>query len=348
MIILPDDKPLGLEAGISSACDLVSIFGLELKSRCDAFLDSPACVYNHIETFHIVQGEIAEIPLDENVKVLGSSDATTCLIAVLLDPPSRRAVVSHHDQSTVKLSENITQGILPRMKSPELYLVGSALTNYDGSDTISVTTVLTLLQVLHSLPISISLKLFCALEWNTDPIKQAPRCQSLAVSLTYSQLGSLETKTTATAFAVPPRGWKDRGPLIIPRLAQVWLNYDRNKRRESVYDAEKGQWTIKLLEGASSSGVGKERREGETGYSTLQERSPNSIWLDSRVLDLSDTDLLRVCSTSPECELPHIAVEIRKSLEWVFMQMPEMQLVEHRFRFNNVNKDWEEVFNDLK
>jgi len=206
-------------------------------------------------------------------------------------------------------------------------------------------TVSTLLQVLHSLPISISLKLFCALEWNTDPIKRAPRCQSLALSLRHSQLGTTATKTTATAtaFAVPPGGWKDRGPLIIPRLAQIWLDYDRTN---SVYDANKGQWTIKMLERASVSGVGTERQKGETDHSTLEKRLPKSTWLDSRVLDLSDADLLRVCSTSPECELPHIAGEIRKCLEWAFMQLPEMQVVEHRFRFNNGIKDWEEVFND--
>ncbi|KAH7615939.1 hypothetical protein NADE_000776 [Nannochloris sp. 'desiccata'] len=346
MIILPNGKPLGLEAGISCASDLVSILGLELKSRCDAFLDSPACVYNYTETIHVVQGEYAEISLDKNVNVLGSSDATTCLIAVLLDHPSRRAAVYHHDKSTVQLAENVIQGILPEMQSPDLYLVGAALTNNDSSNNMSVTAVLTLLQVLHSLPLFINLKLFCALEWNTYPIKRAPRCQSLAVSLMHSphqQLESLATSITATAFPVPPGGWKDRGPLIIPRLAQIWLICDKNKRRDSVYDADKGQWTIKILEGA----VRKERREGETEYSTL-ERPPNSIWLDFRVLDLSDADLLRVCSTSPECELPHIAGEIRTCLKWVFMQMPQVQVVEHRFRFNNARKGWEEVFNDSK
>ncbi|KAG7671580.1 hypothetical protein KSW81_003712 [Nannochloris sp. 'desiccata'] len=306
----------------------------------------PACVYNYTETIHVVQGEYAEISLDKNVNVLGSSDATTCLIAVLLDHPSRRAAVYHHDKSTVQLAENVIQGILPEMQSPDLYLVGAALTNNDSSNNMSVTAVLTLLQVLHSLPLFINLKLFCALEWNTYPIKRAPRCQSLAVSLMHSphqQLESLATSITATAFPVPPGGWKDRGPLIIPRLAQIWLICDKNKRRDSVYDADKGQWTIKILEGA----VRKERREGETEYSTL-ERPPNSIWLDFRVLDLSDADLLRVCSTSPECELPHIAGEIRTCLKWVFMQMPQVQVVEHRFRFNNARKGWEEVFNDSK
>jgi len=120
MIILPDGKPLGLENGIRSASVLVSKLGPELKSRCDAFLDSPACVYDYVETVHIVQGEIAEISLDKNVKVLGSSDATTCLIAVVLDHPSRRAVVYHHDESIVQLAESITHGILPRMQSPHI------------------------------------------------------------------------------------------------------------------------------------------------------------------------------------------------------------------------------------
>jgi Protein N-terminal asparagine amidohydrolase len=346
MIILPDGKALDLQSEIRSSLDLSSRLGSELKSSCKAFLDSPACVFSS-ETVHVTQGECAEIFVENNVQVLGSSDATTCVIAVLTDQPSGRAIVCHHDESTVKLAKNITQGIVPGMQSPELYLVGGALVNTDGCSTISFATVTTLLQVFHSLALPIRLKLFCALEWNTDPVTRAPRCQSLAVSLKNSPQGAT---FTATAFAVPPGGWKDRGPLIIPRLAQIWLNYSRDTHLRSVYDAEKDQWAIKLLEGAAFSSVDdtKETEESKTTAAAiskiLEKRESNSTWIDSRVLELSNSELLRVCSTSPECELPHIAEEIRNCLQWGLAQRPPLRSVEHRYRLNKASKEWDKVF----
>jgi hypothetical protein len=337
MIILPDGTPLDLEnIRFATASDLLSKLGSELKSTCDQFLDSPACVLDSLESVHVVQGEFAEVLLDKDVNIIGSSDATTCFMAVLIDHPSGRALVCHHDETTVQLIDNIIQGIVPQMQSPELYLVGGALTadEDDGNKTISTTTVTTLLHVLHSLSIPITLKLFCALAWNTDPITRAPLCQSLAVSLKKQH----RQQEMCTAFAVPPGGWKDnRGPLIIPRLAQIWLDYGRNKHLRSVYDANKGQWNIKLLEGASSSnGAGG-------GDAHAEEEKRQGRWIDSRLLDLSDADLLQCCSTSPECELPHIAGEIRTCLQWALAQRQPLRMAEHRFQFNKSSKCWEEL-----
>jgi hypothetical protein len=340
MILLPDGKPLDVDSVITSD-HLIHELGLELKSTCDAFLASPACISDSIETVHVVQGEFAEILVDQNIKVLASSDATTCLIVVFVDQASGYAAIYHHDESTVQLAENITQGIInSSMQSPDCYLVGGSA---GGSTTSSENTLSTILHCLHSLPIPITLKLFCALDWNTDPITRAPRCQSLAISLRkHQQQGNV----IATAFAVPPGclGKKNnqRGPLIIPRLAQIWLRYSTNKVKlnRSVYDANTGQWALHLLQGGAAAASPASSEIITPEEKTIKSKFKSSI---KRLLDLSDEELLAVCCTSPEFELPHIPGEIRKCLQWVLAQKKPLQNVEHRFQFNNKSKDWDEL-----
>lgn len=301
MILLPDTSRLVLpnednEQDFNSLLDQMN----SLKSVCDSFLDSTACVWRLSKSIHVVQGEFAQLSLTEtNLTCFGSTDATTCAITIAVDLPTLRATVCHHDEATVLVPQNITQ-LVCGMESPQLYLVGSYA---GGNPGVSFSTVSTLLKILDALPTPITLRLFCALDWNTDP-SGAPRCQSLAISL-----------PSIAPFPVAPfneGGWVDRGPLISARMGQLWYNAYGKKVLRSVYDSSRGIFISRLV----------------TGQVAVQTREALS-----KILSLPDDKLLMYLSTSPEHELPHVASDLRESCRWVVEQDERLRVEERQFKW---------------
>ena len=294
MLLLPDGSQFNFDSGIRNRN-----LHPALKSSCDEFLDREACVWYHgVKSVHVTQGEFATVLLDEQV-IIGSTAASTCVICVAVDVPTGRATICHHDASTVRNTENITQ-LVTGMQSPFLYLVGgyqeineNITATADDSSSCSENTVQTILTVLNTLasPRIITIKLFCVLEWNTDPISGAPRCQSLALVL-----------PSLTAFPVAPHhegGWRDRGPLLPVRTAQLWYN-SQNSLMKSCYDPVDKIFIARCVTG---------------------ELWPNSSrWLEMMLALESDEELLQRVSTSPAHELPHVAEDIRKSFRWALQQ----------------------------
>ena len=78
---------------------------------------------------HVVQGEWATVHLAPGPAarplLVGSTDATTCCIAVLVDSASRAASVAHHDDTTTVSCDAII-ATLGAMRAPHLWLLGGA------------------------------------------------------------------------------------------------------------------------------------------------------------------------------------------------------------------------------
>ncbi|GAB4815308.1 hypothetical protein N2152v2_002354 [Parachlorella kessleri] len=212
----------------------------------------------------LLVGELARVSTSVSVCWVGSSDATTCVIVVLLDLQAGLAAVAHFDAATSANPCNL-EACLEGMTAPSLFLVGG----YGIDNGVSSQTVLRLLQQAHSTPTPVTLRLACIGGLNTDAAG-APRSQSLAVNL-------------QTGAAAPAR-FLDRGPLAIPRLAQLWLRERPESRTlQPVFDAASGQTRVSLILGAPN-----KQLVAYLGYLLAQDTP----------------QLLEIISTSPEHEGP--------------------------------------------
>lgn len=277
MILAPDGRTLW--GSVTDHCSLDHIAS-ELQHASESFLDSTASVWPLRKSIHVFQGECAEVYVNEGVLV-GSTDATTCAIVVMLDPSSGKATVCHHDEITCKDPSAVLQ-TLNGMQAPFLYVSG-AYSDRRGTGRASVTA---LMDAFASSDIPITLRLFCVLGANTDA-HGAPRCQSMAVCLRSGQ-------------AVHVTEWPDRGPCAARRLAELWLNNGGGEdggagALRRVYCPEKRRIEAELVQGA-------------VPHSTAA--------VFQELIDCDDAELLQRCSTSPEHEMPHIAEEMRESFRW--------------------------------
>lgn len=264
------------------------------------FLASHACVWNHARTVHVVQGELATVPVTiGSVAVLGSTDATTCLLAAAFDARSGLASVAHYDDGSI-LDPRNTANLVQGMERPSLYLAGAARCGGERGAATAAATLHALLRVLDRSPMSIDLRLFCALDWNTDEAGR-PRAQALALAL-----------PSGTPFL--PESWRDRGPLVEARMAQLWCGAGPGIPMKSIIDGKESEWLVTVVAGEAVASPGRRQR--------LQ-----------ALVDLPDEELLQECSTSPECELPHVAEDIRAALRWVVAQDGPLRLEQHRFRW---------------
>ena len=305
MIVLPDTSRLLLQDGADSKSLLDQLESL--KPACDSFLEDTACIWPSSESVHVVQGEFAELSLCGDVMTMGSTDATTCTIVVAIDLPTHRATICHHDEVTTSFHQNITQ-LVAGMKSPQLFLVGSYS---GGNQTISSTSVHIILKTLNDLSTPITLKLFCALDWNTDS-SGAPRCQSLAISL-----------QSLKPFPVAPfyeGGWRGRGPIIYERMSQLWYNTAGKTPLKSIFDPIQDVWRSQLVAG---------------------EVSAYTRRILSKTLALPDEEFLQRMSTSPEHELPHVVEDLRKICRWVLEQDGPLRWEEREFQW--VSNGWYEI-----
>lgn len=95
-----------------------------VKDAVSAFLSSTARVGLLRTCIHVLQSELCCVELEAGRGVvLASSEATTCVIGVVLCPSSSKASVAHFDESCCSSSETVERW-LRGMKEPRVYLAG--------------------------------------------------------------------------------------------------------------------------------------------------------------------------------------------------------------------------------
>jgi hypothetical protein len=245
-----------------------------LISRALAFLDTPLRhIPSETKSLYVVQGEYGLVDRD---LVIGSSDATTCIILCALgqtavSPPS--ALVCHIDERIHKSHAAIARALLHLAPGADVYLAGGYSDPRGVGEGVAAATLL----LLHALPQPMHLQLCCVGDLNTDSATGAPRSTSLALDL---------RGTRPSAAAAPFPAAFDCGgggrPLLPARQAQLWQAEDSSQWR-SVYDAKRRVMTLVVTEG----GVGELRRRQ---FEKLQR--------------CDDATLLQLTSTSPEHEPP--------------------------------------------
>ncbi|GFR41193.1 hypothetical protein Agub_g1863, partial [Astrephomene gubernaculifera] len=155
-----------------------------------------------------LMGEEALVDFSDDEWHVGSTDATTCLIAVLVCRTSRKAWAAHYNSHLARVDTSITQ-LLPRhMQHPEVWLVGSFLEPTGES----AATLQAVLQLLHACRLPCVVRLACVAGANTDGAG-APRALHLAVGCSPGDAG------VTVCCDASPAGFADRGPELPRRFA---------------------------------------------------------------------------------------------------------------------------------
>jgi hypothetical protein len=158
----------------------------------------------------VLQGEAASVPLPSGASearlTIGSEDATTCAIAVLLS--RSHAWAAHLDSSSCSDSSALQRAFAaftrPEPEPVALYLAGC----YEEPSGVGRRVAQAVLQLFHALsPWPLELRLCCVGAANTTPAG-APRSRQLVVDC-----------STGAAF---PHTFADRGPCIPRRMAANW------------------------------------------------------------------------------------------------------------------------------
>ncbi|XP_049801659.1 protein N-terminal asparagine amidohydrolase-like [Schistocerca nitens] len=250
----------------------------EIREQSEKFLEIPTKTVGPHGLLYVHQGELAVTePNDSNVEVLGSDDATTCIIAVLRHPVCGAVALSHMDGGGVadcvaRMIESVKQiaGGSSDGKM-ELQVFGAFGYAQNFSETVFDSVMIT----FHKHPEKVNVTLACVGDINTT-VKDGKHWPSL--------YGVGINVKTGELF---PAVYKDRGPDEGLRHARQLCS---KLRMMEVYNNETRMLKI-----------------GPFDYSPLNDAE---MWLN-----LPDEVILHYMSTSPEVEPPHFVSQIRKALK---------------------------------
>mmetsp|Transcript_12728 Transcript_12728/g.27572 ORF Transcript_12728/g.27572 Transcript_12728/m.27572 type:complete len:326 (+) Transcript_12728:73-1050(+) len=211
-----------------------------IKEANECFINSEVQVVDRNRPcICVLQGEKAHVNYSRNNFVVGSDDATTCVIIVLLDPDTHTAWTTHYDQGTVHSDASVLD-VLLGMQSPEAYLVGA----YEEPSGVSKDVIESLLMLLHEhTDRKVKIRLACVASANTFP-DGSPRTRALAVDC-----------QSRMAY---PAEFEDRGPEIPRRFAHGWCGcgpalvniytLDSDQLVLPAFDARQPSWYVMRYE----------------------------------------------------------------------------------------------------
>lgn len=268
-MLLLDGQPLLRSAGQQAASCIVSCLcrNASICAQAARFLSETRFIDPLLKRIHVLQGEYAVVnTLQERQEIcLSSSDATTCCIVALNCNITGLCGIAHFGQIQEQ-QENCLSPLLEGLIAPELYIVGG----FCEATSRGVATARTLLSILEDSDKQINVQLACIGGVNTAH-DGAPRCRSFALLRGVdSDSGCALSNTTAY----------DRGPAAAQRLARV-LAPSASEHLENVYDTSHQLMQISPITSNLS-------------------RHHVSVYAAS--LQLSDADLLKQSSTSPQHE----------------------------------------------
>ncbi|XP_044735791.1 protein N-terminal asparagine amidohydrolase [Chrysoperla carnea] len=230
---------------------------------------------------YVQQREMAATtPHDKYVSILGSDDATTCIITVVRHSGSGAVALAHFDG--VGVDEAVTTMVARVQELAmgyaegriELQLVGG----YSDPNHYSEELFYNIMSAFHKQPVEIDLTLACVGELNTS-IRGGihwPLVYGIAVNV-----------KTGEIF---PANFQDKGPDHELRLARHITN--GGNQVLDVYDSNVGMLRI-----------------GPFNYDPLR---GVDLWLAQ-----SDEVILQHLSTSPDVEPPHYVMEMRAALKYI-------------------------------
>lgn len=231
MLVLPNGQALDGSAPLLHQVVLSS----DLERAATEFLRSEVqSVPTDERSLCVLQGEQACVSFKEGAVWLGSEDATSCVVAAVVDAASCLVWVAHFDDSRADDAESLRQleQRLGEGAAPELLLVGGVCDV--GGSGLGVTSAV--LALFHGSTTRYRLSLACLADWNTEPSGR-PRTRQLVVRCEPS------AAATAGTAAAHPATWADpgaRGPQLPRRMAQsltfAWRA--RSGRLQDIYDTD--------------------------------------------------------------------------------------------------------------
>lgn len=237
----------------------------------------------------ILQGEEASMDAKQLPGlIIGSQDATTCMVAILSCPVTQQVWCAHLDQDLLAQEDiSLLQHSLSIMQQPQLYLAGA----YCDAKGRGPATAQSFLQLLHSLQTPIHLQLACVAAANTAP-DGSPHCCCLVLE---------------TASHTPrPWGFADRGPEVPRRMAAQHCRWYSNKALLNVWCPQQQQLALPTFD--------------PTVLSSWQ------VMQYERLLLLPEDQLLQLTSTSPKHEPAWFAADMQAMLQFLIdAQEPQSQ-----------------------
>lgn len=218
MLLLEDGQQVD---GSSAEALALILCHASIQTSNDAFLNAGRLVdaAPGSPCLWVFQGEKASLSYDAAQQlIVGTEDATTCVILGLACPATRRVALAHLDDATCNSA--CVLPLLHGMRGPvRAFLTGGYTDAHGEGQRVCVAV----LAALHSAPQRVCLQLACIGAANTDA-SGAPRCRELALALPAGEpfpgvhlcvcvilvCERLEKQTSAVA-----KGWEARGSCVV-------------------------------------------------------------------------------------------------------------------------------------
>ncbi|KAK9502913.1 hypothetical protein O3M35_011596 [Rhynocoris fuscipes] len=254
----------------------------QFREAAAAFLAVPSKVVGPVGLLYVQQREMAvTVPHDKNVNIIGTDDATTCIVVVLRHTGSGAVGLAHCDgagteegiMAMVSRVQELALGYEGRL---QLQLIGG----YSDPHNYSEELFYSILHAFHKQPVEVELTNVCLGDLNTTVRG------GIHWPIVY---GAGVNVKTGEVF---PATFPDKGPEQALRSARHFTGGQQVQQILDVYDCGLG-----LL------------RIGPFNYHPLR---GVDLWLDQ-----PDEFILQHLSTSPQVEPPHFVVKVRASLKYI-------------------------------
>ncbi|XP_059470022.1 protein N-terminal asparagine amidohydrolase isoform X2 [Neocloeon triangulifer] len=250
------------------------------KDSASQLLAIPTKVVGHMGLLYVQQREFAiTVPHDKNVTIMGSDDATTCIIVVLRHTGSGAVGIAHLDGSgmdecVITMIQRIQELSMGYVEGRiELQLIGGYSDPRNYSDAIFYN----LMQAFQKHPVEVDLTLCCVGELNT----------TIRGGIHWPIIYGIGVHTkTGEIF---PATFADKGPEQSLRSARQFTG---GRQVLDIYDSNLGMLRI-----------------GPFNYEPLRGAE---LWLQQ-----SDDFILQHLSTSPDVEPQHYVMQVRATLRHI-------------------------------
>lgn len=250
------------------------------RETATQFLSIPTKTVGAPGLLYVCQREMAAVaPHDKNVNIIGSDDATTCVIVVVRHSGSGAVALAHLDGNG---TDEAVSTMVARVQElafgyPEGRIELQLIGGFKDTQGYAEDLFSNIMQSFHKHPLEIDLTQACVGELNTI----------LRGDINWPIIYGIGVNVkTGEIF---PSTFPDKGPDIQLRMAR---HFTGGHQVLDIYDS-----TVGML------------RIGPFNYDPLR---GVDLWLSQ-----SDEFILQHLSTSPEVEPPHFALQVRATLRYI-------------------------------
>uniref|UniRef100_U5ESL8 Putative asparagine amidohydrolase n=1 Tax=Corethrella appendiculata TaxID=1370023 RepID=U5ESL8_9DIPT len=250
------------------------------RDTATQLLSIPTKTVGAVGLLYVGQRELAAVaPHDKNVTIIGSDDATTCIIVVVRHSGSGAIALAHLDGNG---TDEAVSTMVARVQElavgyPEGRIELQLIGGFRDTQGYAEDLFYNIMQSFHKHPLEIDLTQACVGELNTILRSDInwPIIYGVGVNI-----------KTGEIF---PATFPDKGPDLQLRQAR---NFTGGQQVLDIYDSQLGMLRI-----------------GPFNYDPLR---GVDLWLEQ-----SDEFILQHLSTSPEVEPPHFAMQVRATLKYI-------------------------------